>query len=265
MLLLSGLLSAPLGSGPGSGTCLEGAEVYYVGFSEMRHMLQSVEAEMGCSATKNAQKYATSVTAHQGICSGWNNVRHHYTKMAHGYGPFRDSLCREALYSEKPFQMHCNRSSYPSFTVSYEWKSFAYSQRDLLHKQRVLAAARTRPFVMVLLSVGAHHFTKLAGHRYESFHAVEDDMPFRQEWINNYMNETLALLELFSRESLPDNVCVVWKANNVGMRVHSKNRTISSIHHPSAFNGIHHWMNRFTQPLAARYGVGYVDLTDLTS
>lgn len=167
------------------------------------------------------------------------------------------------MYSDKPFQTRCARPSYPSFVVSYEWKSFVFSQRDVLHRQRVLEAARVRPFVLVIMGAGAHHFTKMPGHTYNHFHAVDDAAVFPQEWFNNYVNETLTLFELFS--GLPDNVCVVWKGNNIGQRVFSKNKTIDRIHHPSAFNNIHHWLNRFTRPLADRYGISYVDVTDITS
>ena len=36
------------------------------------------------------------------------------------------------------------------------------------------------------------------------------------------------------------------------------------MHHPSAVNGVHHWLNRFNAAIARRYGVPVIDLTDLT-
>ena len=141
LLLLAGISSAPALLASTNQSCFQDAEISFAGFSEMRHMVQPVEAELHCKVYK-AANLSHTLLGHQAVCSGWNNLRHRYTKLAHGYGPLRDSYCREALYSEKPYQAHCARPSHPSFVISYEWKSFAYAERDVIHKKRVLEAAR---------------------------------------------------------------------------------------------------------------------------
>lgn len=79
--------------------------------------------------------------------------------------------------------------------------------------------------------------------------------------MDEYVNATLRLFSRFGHDSgFPSNVCVLWRTSNVGPRHASR----SSLHHPSARNGVHEWLNRFTSALARRSGLGVVDTTDIT-
>lgn len=67
-------------------SCFQDAEISFAGFSEMRHVIQSLESEMPCKI-KHSSNLSQSLLGHQNICSGWNNVRHKFTKLAHGIRP----------------------------------------------------------------------------------------------------------------------------------------------------------------------------------
>ena len=55
---------------------------------------------------------------------------------------------------------------------------------------------------------------------------------------------------------------MLWKTSNVGPR-HGR-RASHELHHPSARNGLHEWLNRFTSAMARQAGLGVVDTTDVT-
>ena len=255
---------------------MDGAKLFFDGFSELRRNVEAIDKGMQCNVT-NAS--VSNMRLNQEICG---NRRFAVTKVPRHAdlkhtgnlnGPKVDAYCREEMYRLQQYDAICYRPQDPPFTLHFEWKSFAFSDRELEHRARVVEAARFHPFVLVVISVGAHQFTKMPGHTFEDFHAVDDDKKWDQRWIDEYVNETMTLFEVFNSKSLPENVCVVWRNSNVGKRNYwraadgslSTNLAKVKLHHPSVTNGIHHWMNRFTAPLARRAGIGIVDVSDITT
>ena len=98
---------------------------------------------------------------------------------------------------------------------------------------------------------------------------MHDEFAWPQAWIDDWVNDTQKLLRLFSdltattrtALSLPHS-CVVWKTNNISPR-HSN--TTEPFHHPSAFNGAHHWLNRMGAAMARTRGFGVVDMSSTTA
>jgi len=247
----------------GVGRCaLHNSELVFQGPSEHRHLVGAIHAGLNCTVSTGF----TTLLGNQNVCSGWNGVRNSFNRPSHGYGPLRDALCRESTYARRPYRADCHSqvAGGTDFAISFAWKSFAYEQsNDAATKERVLKAARERAFVLVLLTVGgaSHHLTKVQGHSFNMFKGFEDTHRFPQEWFTQYVNETMSLFKMWSKDDVPDNVCVVWKPNNIAERHPSLNVTF---HHPSASNGVQHYMDRFTTSLAHLHGIKVADLTDIT-
>jgi hypothetical protein len=113
------------------------------------------------------------------------------------------------------------------------------------------------------LGGGPHHFSKHADHVQSLQWQVEDSFIWPQEWLSEYVSSTAQLISAIQGSSGllgHPNVCVLWRTNNVGPRANG-----AGPHHPSARNGLHDWLNRFTIPMMQRANVGVLDTTDLTS
>lgn len=163
--------------------------------------------------------------------------------------------CREQLYSASPVKATCNGIA----SLWYEWKSFQWSTRDVAFIDNVKHAAQHGEPVIVLLGSGVHHFAKFPDFNSNLYHSVSDSHLWPQYWFDNYIAETLELFERVTKD-LPTNVCILWTTNHIGTRVHGS----TDAHHPSATNGLHHWLNRMTAALAKEKGIELVDLTNLT-
>ena len=222
--------------------CLSGAQIFFAGFSEMHMISEAVAQNLACNSTAQT-------------------TSHHSCASSRGAG--NQALCRERVYSARPLEARCIHD----MSIHYEWKSFAMSHREYEHRRRIVAAAVTHPFVLVVLGVGVHHFTKFNTHSYGLFHNVDDEYLWDQAWIDDYVSGMTSLFELYAAATLPHNVCVVFKSSNIGKRTFPKNATNQErlLHHPSSINGIHHWLDRFAMPLAKRAGIGVVSLVDITS
>ena len=177
----------------------------------------------------------------------------------------RDGLCREDRYGQAGGINASCATAHVAFNISYVWKTFQHNGHDLDHVARVRAAASGGGRVFVLLEGGGpHHFTKFRDHHSirkpdTLFTTVDDRWNWPQEWIDDYVASTKALMKLHV-DAMPPNVCVLWKPMHISPRS-IKNGTI---HHPSAQNGINHWLNRLAMSAAHDLGVPVVDLTDIT-
>ena len=180
------------------------------------------------------------------------------------------SHCREEYYSTHPYSSHCASLD---VMLSFEWKSSQYSMHDAAFHDKVeravAASAQTGRRVIVLLSGGPHHFSKFADHKHSMHFSLPDSFAIPQRWVTNYYIDTERLLRSFTSGTLPNGgarACVLWKTSNVGPRLgDARGQRPRKAHHPSARNGIHDWLNRFTRAMAVHLGIGVLDLTDLTA
>ena len=62
--------------------------------------------------------------------------------------PPQVARCREGLYSARP---HTARCVAHNLSLAFEWKSYMFSSRDAIFKQRVLAAAAAGGRVVVIM------------------------------------------------------------------------------------------------------------------
>ena len=155
--------------------CLNDGEVFFAGFSELRHIVDAVLEGLTCT-DEDAGMYENHV-----LCSTNKRLITHFgsrwTGLARGHRGMRDSLCREAVYSQRPYGARCQGAGY-DLRLRYEWKSFQASARDVVHRKRVLAAAARGGRVLVVLSGGLHDMT--------SFRAITEQqrkaMPASMRW-----------------------------------------------------------------------------------
>jgi hypothetical protein len=204
-------------------------------------------------------------------CSTRRNLGdRHWECVARDYR--RRSQCRESLYSTRPFDANCSgvaRSSLwgeTRFRVTYMWKSYQLSRADHVMAEAARRAAARRatsamnPRVIVVLSTGLAQFSRFREHHEKLLHRVHDDWSWPQPWIDDFVNETSRLFDLFSPRDASAS-CVAFRAQNIAARHtnHSEPR-----HHPSAVNGIHHWFNRMSIALARARGLAVVDYTNYT-
>lgn len=152
-----------------------------------------------------------------------------------------------------------------NITISFEWKAFQLSARDASFRERILRASSThasppKPIAIVLSASPSHHFSKFANHSKNFYRSVSDHFEWPQAWIEDYLQETDRLFDLFRPSALPPNVCVAWMASHIGRRHNGS----SPYHHPSAQNGLHHWLNRVTLALAKRRGLVTIDPSEYT-
>ena len=79
--------------------------------------------------------------------------------------------------------------------LSYSWKSFAFSERDLEVAAYLRASAESGARVAAVFAVGPHHFATEAGHAHHQYQAADRWMP-PQEWTDRYVR---GLQFLFAR------------------------------------------------------------------
>ena len=106
-------------------------------------------------------------------------------------------------------------------------------------------------------------------HTPSNFHA-HARTPYRYPhgWIDSYHDGASRLFDAFSPRTLPPNACVLWRTSNVGPRigdVPGQRSPASRRQHPSARNGMHEWLNRWSSALARKAEIGVLDLSDLTA
>ena len=229
---------------------LDGVSLFVAGFSESRQVLSWLHQALGCPQPGLVKEDACMLASMREDPSSL--LPPNYRKLAR---------CREALFSRTPFQSACPRG----VNLHFEWKSFQWSAaRDLAFRDRVAAAARSGQKVVVVLAGGPHHFSRFADHEQQLQFQVADNFPWPQHWIDEYVESTGTLFDAFgARSGLPSNVCVLWRLSNVAPR-HEAGLRADSLHHPSARNGLHDWLNRFTAGLARRAGIRILDTTDVT-
>lgn len=238
----------PLAFTPRDARCLLNTDAILVGNSETLNFAAWLQGVLQCSQNGTVPQERFNLR----LCS----------KLVRNRSDFRASaLCKEELYSRSPFTAACPRLN---FNFSFVWKSRMLSEYDELLRQRLVASSDSRerrPLTILLLGGGPAHFALRDDYPRGLSSAVADNFSWPQAWIDDYVNATSALFELFAPRSLPRHVCVLWKSMHIGPRHNGS----ASHHHPSTINGAHHWINRLTSALAARAGIGSIDLTDLLS
>jgi len=263
-------LSAPAARAATS--CLRGKRLMMQGFCELREMTGWLHAAANCEGAPPSK---------DDVC---------HRRLTDKNNPFANhrnlSYCMEDLYSRQPYRATCASAN---MSLAFEWKSFMLSSRDEVFRQRVLAAAADGTPVTVVMNAGTHHFAKFHDHAVSSYFDAPDDFAWPQAWIDDFVLSTRRLLAAFAPATLPKNVCVLWKTMNIGPRqpvvamqsapplsqvsqhgtdgsaaAASTAASAAQVHHPSARNGLHDWLNRISIALATEVGVGVVDLSDLT-
>ena len=288
--------------------CLNDGEVFFAGFSELRHIVDAVLEGLTCT-DEDAGMYEN-----HNLCSRDQRLVAHFgsrwTGLSRGHRGMRDSLCREAVYSQRPYGARCQGAGY-DLRLRYEWKSFLASARDVVHRKRVLAAAARGGRVLVVLSGGLHDMTSFRAITEQQRNAMPASMRWPQEgwlglaliltpslililtltltrwpqeWINHFVNGTMALFDFYGRKNLPDNVCVVFRGSNVASREAGRvprrvarlnsrfatNKEASSLEnnedyfHPGVVGGLSDWLNKLAFALAPQYGIHAIDQTAIT-
>ena len=178
----------------------------------------------------------------------------------------RRAACRERLYSERPFLANCTGDA-PEwrgarFRVAYYWRSFqspSHVDAALLHRASLARQQGRR--VIIVLSNGLQTFAQFADHDERLLHNVAADFAWPQPWIDEWLNQTLRQFRLYASGQPRSSWCVAWCAQNVAPR-HSN--ASEPRHHPSALNGVHHWINRMSAALARQHGLAVIDLINAT-
>ena len=283
-------------------SCLEGATIFFIGFSEIGRYWTWLRDDLRCtpelrpSCLQTEEQLARkprkaclptnlSVEHMAGHChnAGYQSIfaakaaRHFKVPLrVHDLWrlrELRDGLCRQRVYGEVGgINASCTaRDASRHFKISYRWKTFQTDKYDALDRLRVLkASARGRVFV-VLEGGGPHHFTKFKEHMESRqphatstiFTSANDSWNWPQHWIDDYVAGTKRLLRLHAQASAPSsNTCVLWKAMHVGPR----DTNTDGMHHPSVVNGANQWLNRLAisavQDISGVAGV--LDLTEHT-
>ena len=273
--------------------CFDGGDVFFAGFSELRHVFDAVLESLECT-DEDADLYDNhrECNSDQSLIWHFGNKR---TGLSRGHKGMRDSLCREAAYSVRPYVARCRSQGY-DFRVHFEWKSFQASARDLVHLERIRAAAARGGRVLVVLAGGLHDFTAFRAISEAERSSIPASMQWPQEWVDHFTAGTFSLFEKYSRANLPDNVCVVFKGSNiatqeVGRRNKSRSVPLAGStaeflpwgetvrrglqmtesgeygrwnYHPSAVGGLSDWLNKIAFAIAPRYGIPVIDQTPLT-
>jgi hypothetical protein len=259
--------------------CLNGAEIFAAGPSELANLLGWLtggathttrrntrameDAERTLAVDHNRLAAARSLS-----CSTRRNLGDRHFTCAGNYRA--KAACREQTFGARPFEANCTGSrawKNASFRVHYVWKSYQLSEVD---RRLYLAAKRSAARrVIVVLSNGLQHFSRFDEHREELLHRARDDFDWPQQWIDDWLNETTKLMDLYAPLHHPQTAdrstgsrrCIIWRAQNIASR-HSN--ASESHHHPSSRNGVHNWLNRISSALARRFSLGVLDLTDMT-
>ena len=275
--------SPPYDAPPRVRSCLEGAHVFASGPSELAILLAwltggtSISTRRNTASMNELERTQTVEINHMGAhrtltCSTRRNLGDRRFSCLGGYR-YR-ALCREEMFARLPFEANCTGtrgSSWrgTSFQLTYQWKSFQISRADAMLRASVASAiARGHARrVIVVLSAGMQHWSRFIEHREALLHNVRDDEPWPQVWFDNWINSTMRLFSLFSPTSFLNatkaspSICVVWRAQNVAPR-HANHSNIW--HHPSAMNGVHHYLNRIGIGMARLWGIHPLDLTNYT-
>jgi len=282
-------------------TCLDGANLFFAGFSEVGRHVTWIRKQLDCvpsckprclrpgeelkpqpsadclygnltidtvterchnaGAIRMFQRDAKGML---GMSSG--DLKNESVKMsaAQAFTELRDGLCRERRYGEiGGINATCSHRA-AAFNMTYRWKTFQSDGFDSADRARIREAARRGgPVFVILEGGGPHHFAKFREHHKirapkTLFTTVDDRWNMPQEWVDDYMRGTKALMRLHTTD-VPPNVCVLWKAMQIGPRSDE-----NGSHHPSVVNGMHQWLNRFAISAAQDAGIGVLDLTDLT-
>ena len=245
-------LSQPIDLASSALSCLPNdVRLYFRGYSELRQVASWLSEALECDgdALSATEACHTSLTPPG---EAWPAP-----------SQYRDlSSCREELYSRQP---HIARCRGRNATLHYEWKSRMWSEYDAtFHWRLVEAASASRRPMLVVLNGGPHHFNQFLDHNHELHHKVPDDFDFPQRWFVSYEKGMDALFAAFAPQTLPTNVCVLWRTSNVGPRLHKSGQS-EGAHHPSARNGLHEWLNRWASARARKNGIGVLDTTDLSA
>ena len=240
-------LSEPLDVATALSCLPRDVRLYFRGYSELRQVASWLSEALECTGD------ALSATE---AC---------HTKLTPAGEPwpapsqYRDlSACREELYARRPHRTSCRGLN---ASLHYEWKSRMWSEYDAaFHRRLVNEASASAEPMLILLNGGPHHFNHLPEHSHLLHHAVPDSFAFPQSWFDDYLEGTRALFAAFAPRTLPAHACVLWRTSNVGPRIEGR-----TAHHPSARNGLHDWLNRWTAALARQAGIGVVDTSDLTA
>ena len=252
-------LSQPIDLASSSLACLPcNVRLYFRGYSELRQVASWLTEALECDGTALSATEACHVKLTP-PGEAWPS-QDQYREL---------SACREELYSRQPHVAHCRARN---ATLHYEWKSRMWSEYDATFHRRVLEAATTsgEP-ILAVLNGGPHHFNHLPDHTHALHHMVSDSFAFPQHWFDDYVDGLSRLFAAFSPQKLPANVCVLWRTSNVGPRLDGAgpkrlaDHPGESSHHPSARNGLHDWLNRWSSAMARTAGIGVVDTSDLTS
>ena len=189
----------------------------------------------------------------------------------------RDGLCRESRYGNiGGINASCAHGEV-AFNMTYRWKTFQSDIFDGDDRARIRSVARRGgPVYVILEGGGPHHFAKFREHhrvragKSTLFTVADDRWSWPQHWIDDYVASTKALMRQHVNDSLPANVCVLWKAMHIGPRANETRAADGDassgghLHHPSVVNGVHQWLNRLAISHARDLGIGVLDLSDLT-
>ncbi|KAL1530243.1 hypothetical protein AB1Y20_001158 [Prymnesium parvum] len=267
-------------------SCLEGAKLFFMGFSEVGRQVSWLHNSLNCSRGPDHPKFGGPATINGWISKCMGPGAHSlFLKKAKAMLslrtesdgatardealrgnaeniPLRDALCREYFFGVAPVKSRCPLLN---LSMTFRWKSFQSDAYDEASRGAVVAAANRNSNVFVILEGGGpHHFTKFPDHRYQDSWANKDFTDWPQHWIDDWIASTRQLFRTFSPRSLPANVCVVHKKMNIAPRVEGTHQEVAMRHHPSTAGGFHHWLNRISSALGLEEGIPSLDLSQIT-
>ena len=237
--------------------CLAHTDVFVRGFSEARQLVGWLHAAFGPHGCTGGSPDVVDTCTRRLTPPGQAFPPSHLHRNL--------SRCREDHYAATPYTSYCSEHD---VTLSFEWKSFQFTPHDESFHARVRAAAAASPGrrVIAILSGGPHHFSKFKDHKHAMYFSLPDSFAIPQHWLQDFAASTDQLFRTFGTQTLPSNACVLWKTSNVGPRLgDGKGERPRTRHHPSARNGFHEWLNRWTTVMARGAHLPVLDLTDLTA
>ena len=268
-------------------SCLQGAQLFYMGYSEVGRQVSWLMDSLQCSPGPPHKKFGGPATINAWInkCmgpgahafflkraqqllskqmkNGATTVRPNGSSAAANpaaeHTPLRDALCREYFFGLAPINLTCPVAN---LNISFRWKSFQSDPYDQSSRDQIVEAASTSSTVFVVLEGGGpHHFTKFPDHRFLDSWANPDFASWPQPWIDDWVSSTRQLFHTFSPGKLPPNVCVLHKNMNIAPRMHLAQ---AAPHHPSTVGGLHHWLNRINTAMSHEFGIHPIDLSEVT-
>ena len=142
--------------------------------------------------------------------------------------------------------------------LSFRWKSSAIHPPtdDAIESYLRAKAATSR--VVAIYSVGVHHFATEPGHSHIQEFVLPDSWAPPHGWMDRWFAGMQSLLKRL--EALREaGVCVLWKLNNIGMRLPG------NTHHPSARGAWHDHLNQCAASLAASHHLPVIDVVPITA